>query len=96
MPREDYLKSISNNAQKFLINGDILVISKKALSVANGNIINERKFRPSFLASYGAGRTVWDMSRRFGVDFSNVTWEMLEQVDHFPIVLVRRTLFNKK
>lgn len=39
----------------------------------------------------GAGRTVWDMKRRFGVDFSKVTWEMLEQVDHFPIVLIRKT-----
>jgi len=40
---------------------------------------------------YGAGRTVWDMGRRFGVDPSKVTWEMLEAVDHFPIVLIRRT-----
>lgn len=40
---------------------------------------------------YGAGRTVWDMKRRFDVDFSGITWEMLEQVDHFPIVLIRKT-----
>lgn len=40
---------------------------------------------------YGAGRTVWDMRQRFGVDFSGVTWEMLQRIDHFPIVLLRRT-----
>jgi len=39
---------------------------------------------------YGAGRTVWDMRRRFGVDFSKVTWEMLGEVDHSPIVIIRR------
>lgn len=39
---------------------------------------------------YGAGRTVWDMRRRFGVGFSEVTWEMLEKVDHFPLVIIRR------
>jgi len=45
---------------------------------------------------YGAGRSVWDMRLRFGVGFSNVTWEMLEQVNHFPLVLIRRTSFSKK
>jgi F420-0:gamma-glutamyl ligase-like protein len=40
---------------------------------------------------YGAGRTVWDMSKRFGVDFTEVTWEMLDRVQHYPIVLVRKT-----
>lgn len=38
---------------------------------------------------YGAGRTVWDMARRFHVGLTGVTWEMLEQVEHYPIVLVR-------
>ncbi len=40
---------------------------------------------------YGAGRTVWDMRKKFGVGFSEVTWEMLEKANHFPIVLIRRT-----
>ncbi len=38
----------------------------------------------------GAGKTVWDMSERFGVDLTGVTWEMLETVRHKPIVIVRR------
>ena len=38
---------------------------------------------------YGAGRTVWDMSRRFNVGLGSVTWEMLDRVRHYPIVLVR-------
>lgn len=40
---------------------------------------------------YGAGRTVWDMRRRFRVGFAEVTWEMLEKIDHFPLVLMRET-----
>lgn len=38
---------------------------------------------------HGAGRTVWDMAERMGVDLTGVTWEMLEQVNHYPIVILR-------
>ena len=38
---------------------------------------------------YGAGKNVWDMTERFGVDFAAVSWEMLETVRHKPIVIVR-------
>jgi len=38
---------------------------------------------------YGAGRTVWDMAERMGVDISRITWEMLERVEHFPVVIIR-------
>jgi F420-0:gamma-glutamyl ligase-like protein len=39
---------------------------------------------------YGAGRTVWDMARRFRVGLAEVSWEMLDRVRHYPIVLVRK------
>jgi len=39
---------------------------------------------------FGAGRTVWDMARRFHVGLTDVTWEMLDLVRHYPIVLVRK------
>lgn len=38
---------------------------------------------------YGAGRTVWDMARRFGVDLTGITWRMLESLEHYPIVILR-------
>jgi len=38
---------------------------------------------------FGAGRTVWDMADRFGVDLTGVTWEMLKRIEHKPIVIVR-------
>jgi len=40
---------------------------------------------------FGAGRTVWDVKKRFGVSgFGDVTWGMLEGVEHKPIVILRR------
>jgi len=38
---------------------------------------------------HGAGRTVWDMARSLGVGLTDVTWEMLRMVDHYPIVILR-------
>lgn len=38
---------------------------------------------------FGAGGTVWDMARRFKVDLTGVTWEMLESVTHRPLVILR-------
>jgi F420-0:gamma-glutamyl ligase-like protein len=38
---------------------------------------------------YGAGRTVWDMAERLGVGLTDVTWEMLTLVDHYPIAILR-------
>ena len=37
----------------------------------------------------GAGRTVWDMAKNFNVSLTEVTWEMLEQTEHRPVVLIR-------
>ncbi len=42
------------------------------------------------IRGHGAGRTVWDMCERFGVGPSEVTWKMLERVEHSPIVILRR------
>ena len=39
---------------------------------------------------FGAGRNVWDMAEWFGVSLTSVTWDMLDRVEHKPIVIVRR------
>jgi len=39
---------------------------------------------------HGAGRTVWDMAEKLGVGLTEVTWGMLDGVDHYPIVILRR------
>jgi F420-0:gamma-glutamyl ligase-like protein len=37
----------------------------------------------------GAGRTVWGMSKRFDTSLTGITFEMLESVEHAPIVVLR-------
>jgi F420-0:gamma-glutamyl ligase-like protein len=39
----------------------------------------------------GSGATVWDMASRFSVQVNDVTWGMLAQIEHKPLVLVRKT-----
>lgn len=41
------------------------------------------------LCGGGAGRTVWSMSDNLETSITGVTWEMLENVDHFPLTLIR-------
>jgi len=38
----------------------------------------------------GSGATVWDMASRFHVQVNGVTWDMLFQIEHKPIVIVRK------
>jgi F420-0:gamma-glutamyl ligase-like protein len=37
----------------------------------------------------GAGRTIWDVAELFRVDITGVTWNMLENMPHYPIVILR-------
>ncbi len=39
----------------------------------------------------GSGATVWDMASRFHVQVNGVTWGMLSQIEHKPIVVIRKT-----
>ncbi|MCP8310737.1 MAG: coenzyme F420-0:L-glutamate ligase [Candidatus Methylarchaceae archaeon HK01M] len=41
------------------------------------------------LRKSGAGRTAWDVAERFDVGLTEVTLEMLDRVEHYPIVLIR-------
>jgi F420-0:gamma-glutamyl ligase-like protein len=54
--------------------------AEEALKIAN---ISDRARGP------GSGATVWDMAARFKVDTTDITWGMLETLQHRPIVLVR-------
>jgi F420-0:gamma-glutamyl ligase-like protein len=53
----------------------------EALKIAN---IADRARGP------GSGATVWDMAARFEVAATGISWDMLSQVKHKPIVIVRR------
>jgi F420-0:gamma-glutamyl ligase-like protein len=75
--------------------GRMLKLKKRAtpLAIAGAKMGLEKALKISELANrargFGAGRTIWGMSKTFGVPFTAVTWEMLEKVKHKPIVIVR-------
>jgi F420-0:gamma-glutamyl ligase-like protein len=50
MPGDDYLEKILKAIEGKVSNGDVIVISEKAISVAKGLIIDEEKIKPSFPA----------------------------------------------
>ena len=39
---------------------------------------------------HGAGPTVWDMANRFDTSLTGVSWEMLEEVEHRPLVILTK------
>jgi len=53
----------------------------EALNIAN---ITDRARGP------GSGTTVWDMAARFNVALTGISWDMLSQIKHKPIVIVRK------
>ena len=61
--------------------------AEEALEIAE--IVNKAR-------GFGAGRTVWDMAERFGVSVTEVTWEMLDKVEHKPIVIVKPYQMRKR
>lgn len=75
--------------------GRMLKLKKRAtpLAIAGAEMFVGEALKISELANrargFGAGRTIWDMSKTFKVPFTAVTWEMLEKVKHKPIVIVR-------
>jgi len=63
-----------------------LAVSGRSLPVEDALVVADMADRAR---GFGAGRTVWDMARRFHVGLMGVTWEMLDRVEHYPIVIVR-------
>ena len=43
----------------------------------------------------GSGATVWDMAARFQVEVNGVSWGMLSQIKHKPLVIVRKNSIKK-
>jgi F420-0:gamma-glutamyl ligase-like protein len=64
------------------------------LAVAGCNLQAEEALRLANIADRvrgpGSGATVWDMAARFNVAVTAVSWEMLSEISHKPIVLLRR------
>jgi F420-0:gamma-glutamyl ligase-like protein len=95
-PRPKPLKGI-HSFGGFLayVAGRFLKLEKRAtpLAVAGSQITTEEAIEIAKIANRsrgsGAGRTVWDMAKTFRVTLTGVTWEMLDEMKHQPIVIIR-------
>jgi len=63
-----------------------LAVAGAKMSVEKSLEIAEKANRAR---GFGAGRNVWDMAKTFKVPLTSVSWEMLEKIQHKPIVIVR-------
>jgi F420-0:gamma-glutamyl ligase-like protein len=75
--------------------GRFFKLEKRAtpIAVAGSRIAAEEAIEIAKIANRsrgsGAGRTVWDMAKAFRVPLTGVTWEMLDEIKHQPIVIIR-------
>jgi F420-0:gamma-glutamyl ligase-like protein len=90
------LKGIhSNDGVLAYVVGRSLKLKKRAtpIAMAGKNLNAEEALNVAAIANkargFGAGRTVWDMAEKFGVSLTQTSWEMLDKIEHKPIVIIR-------
>jgi F420-0:gamma-glutamyl ligase-like protein len=70
------------------------------LAVAGGKLQAEEALKIADIADRargpGSGATVWDMAARFNVAVTGMSWDMLSQMKHKPVVIVRKKVMSKK
>ena len=64
-----------------------LAVTEVAISVEEALEIAELA---NWARGFGAGKTIWDMAKTFNVSLTGVSWKMLEEIKHKPIVVIRR------
>ena len=96
-PRPNPLKGIHSLGSGSYLVGRVLKFKKSStpLTAAGCNLSASEALKITNIADKargpGSGATVWDMAARFKVDVNDVSWEMLEAIEHKPIVIVRKT-----
>src|SRR3990170_3498698 len=98
-PRPKPLKGIHSHGGVFAyVAGKLLKLRKRStpIAVAGSKLEAEEALKISNIADRargpGSGATVWDMAARFGVGITGVSWDMLANAQHKPIVIVRKKL----
>jgi len=102
-PRSKPMKGIhSMGGVAAYIAGRVFKLKRRAtpLAVAGAKMNIEEALTIAEYANrargFGSGRTVWDMAKNFRVSLTSVSWAMLAEVEHRPIVIVRRFHQSKK
>ena len=96
-PRPKPVKGIHSQGGVFAyVAGRMLKLRKRStpIAVAGCKLEAEEALKISNIADRargpGSGATVWDMAARFGVGITGVSWSMLANLKHKPIVIVRK------
>jgi F420-0:gamma-glutamyl ligase-like protein len=83
-PRENYLKKIEESVEGKIDDGDLVVVSDKAVSTASNNIVDESRVRPSLSARLIAGfwmRIAWGYFLGILCHFRN---QLLQKLRMYP------------
>jgi F420-0:gamma-glutamyl ligase-like protein len=96
-PRPNPMKGIHSHGGIYAyVTGRLFKLKRRStpLAVAGASLQAEEALKIAHIADRargpGAGATVWDMAARFKVAVTDVSWDMLAQVKHKPIVIIRR------
>lgn len=100
-PRISFVKEIRNLGPLAYIIGRLFKLKGRSTPIAVSGL-NEDVNTMLDIAQiadkargHGAGPTVWDMASRFGTSLTGVSWEMLEGIEHHPVVIIRKRAKKK-
>ncbi len=95
-PRKSFVKGIRDLGPIAYFIGRILHLKRRSTPIAVCGLqadveeILDMAERADRVRGHGAGPTVWDMANKFGTSLTGVSWNMLEKVEHRPLVILRR------
>jgi F420-0:gamma-glutamyl ligase-like protein len=96
-PRPKPMKGIHSRGGIYAyVTGRLFKLKKRStpLAVAGCCLQAEEALKIACIADRargpGAGATVWDMAARFSVAVTEVSWDMLAEIKHKPVVIVRK------
>jgi F420-0:gamma-glutamyl ligase-like protein len=95
--RPTFVKRIYNIGPIAYVIGRFFKMRARSTPIAiSKNIEVEEALRISAISNkarkFGAGRTAWDVATRFGTKMTDVSWDMLKNCEHRPIVIVRKLI----
>jgi F420-0:gamma-glutamyl ligase-like protein len=94
--RKTYVKGLINLGPLAYIIGRIFKLKARSTPIAlkGVKLSLEEVLQAAAVSNkarkFGAGKTIWEASEHFKTGLTNITWDMLKKIPHYPIVLVRK------
>ena len=84
-PRDNYIKQIIQAIKNLVEEGDIITISEKAVSTATGNLVDEKKVKPTMLAYFIAKHWMRNVWPHILGPICHLRQKTIEQLHSYPI-----------